>query len=126
MHMFVILIVLIPSVINLECYFCNSNDDEECASDNLPDIYKNHCEVSLDPYCRKIVQTISGSKSVVRTCGSKSGSKTCYKTAGKNMANVCSCNTDYCNNAISLNQQQRIITMISSPIVLAITMIFLR
>ncbi|CAF0898299.1 unnamed protein product [Rotaria sordida] len=37
MHMFVILIVLIPSGINLECYFCNSNDDEDCASDNLPD-----------------------------------------------------------------------------------------
>ncbi|CAF2387014.1 unnamed protein product [Rotaria sp. Silwood2] len=124
---FVILFVLIPSVISLECYFCNSNDDENCASDNIPDGYKHHCNVTSEPYCRKIAQTIDNIKSVVRTCGTKSGSKSCYKTAGKNTASVCSCNTNYCNNAISFNQQQqKVMTMISSIIILAITMIFLR
>ncbi|CAF0817981.1 unnamed protein product [Rotaria sp. Silwood1] len=123
---FVILTVLIPSVINLECYICNSNDNEDCASNNLPDKYIHNCDVNVEPYCRTILQTIDEKKSIVRTCGSKAGSKSCYKTIGKNTANVCSCNTNLCNNAISLNQQRRIITVISSITILAIPMIILR
>ncbi|CAF0954584.1 unnamed protein product [Rotaria magnacalcarata] len=127
---YAILFVLIPLIStetsNLNCYVCNSNVDEGCDGDSVPDVYKVECSARTNPYCRKIIQTVDEQKSVVRTCGSKVGSKSCYKTPGKNNAQVCSCDFDFCNQATSLNRQERIMTMMSSIIILTITMLIIR
>jgi len=124
---FFILLALIPSITTLQCYVCNSNENPKCASGENLDDFKHQCSPAPEPYCRKIVQTVNKATSIVRTCGSKIGAKSCYKTAGTNSASVCSCNLDFCNNAPSFNrQQQQMMTIFSSIVVLAITMIVLR
>jgi len=123
---FIILLALIPSITTLQCYVCNSNEDSNCANGENLTKFKQQCYQTTDPYCRKIVQTVNKETSIVRTCGSKIGAKSCYKTAGINNANVCSCNTDFCNNAPSFNRQQQMMTILSSIVVIAITMIVLR
>ncbi|CAF4158737.1 unnamed protein product, partial [Rotaria magnacalcarata] len=42
---------------NLNCYVCNSNVDEGCDGDSVPDVYKVECSARTNPYCRKIIQT---------------------------------------------------------------------
>ncbi|CAF1011734.1 unnamed protein product [Adineta steineri] len=124
----IVLLVLIPSITTLKCYVCNSNEKSACASDGkLNEKLTQTCPSNMeDPYCRKMVQTVNGDTSIVRSCGSKIGSKECYKTPGVNTANVCSCKTDLCNNAPSFNRQQQMMTILSSFIVVATAMIFLR
>ncbi|CAF3716480.1 unnamed protein product [Rotaria socialis] len=127
---YAILFVLIPLISTttnqLKCYVCNSNVDEGCDGDSVPDVYKVKCSAMIRPYCRKIIQTVGEQKSVVRTCGSAAGSKSCYKTPGKNNAQVCSYNHDFCNQATSFNRQERIMTMMSSIIILTISMLIIR
>ena len=84
------------------------------------------CSETVDPHCRTITQMVNKEKSVVRLCGSKASSKSCYKTAGINNANVCSCNTDLCNSAPSFNRYQQAMTVASSLIFMAISIILLR
>ncbi|CAF2605280.1 unnamed protein product [Rotaria sp. Silwood2] len=122
----IILVALIPSITTLQCYVCNSNDNPECTDvSNLASFAKT-CNETIDPYCRTISQTINEVKSIVRACGSKASLKSCYKTAGFNNANVCSCNVDLCNKAPNFNRQQQIMTILSSIIIVATTMVMLR
>ncbi|CAF1680348.1 unnamed protein product [Rotaria magnacalcarata] len=129
MHLtLVVLLILIPSITTLKCYVCNSNDDPRCLNTNAEDlkVFGQECGISVDPYCRTITQTVNKDKSIVRACGSKITSKSCYKTAGLNSANVCSCNYDLCNSAPKFNQPQQIMTILSSIIVMATSLIMLR
>jgi len=123
---FIILLALIPSITTLQCYVCNSNEDPTCANGENLNKFKQQCYQTVEPYCRKISQTVNKETSIVRACGSKIGAKACYKTAGLNHANVCSCNTDLCNNAPNFNRQQQMMTILSSIVAVAITMIVLR
>ncbi|CAF1025193.1 unnamed protein product [Rotaria sordida] len=127
MHLtLIVLVALIPSITTLKCFVCNSNEHPTCANAGELNIFQKECNVTVEPHCRTITQTVNQEKSVVRACGSKATTKSCYKTAGFNNANVCSCNTELCNNAPNFNRQQQIMTILSSIIVVAITMIMLR
>ncbi len=48
---------LAPTVIGLQCYVCNSNEDKNCAGDNDLSKFSQTCSQKIDPYCRKIDQT---------------------------------------------------------------------
>ncbi|UJR36165.1 hypothetical protein I4U23_028899 [Adineta vaga] len=123
---FVILILLIPYVTSLKCYVCNSNEDPACDFDDQLSNFAKQCPEKEDPYCRKISQKVDGYMSIIRACGSKIGSKLCYKTAGTHTANVCSCNDDLCNTAVTFNGPQRFMTILSSVVAITITLILLR
>ncbi|CAF1119739.1 unnamed protein product [Rotaria sp. Silwood1] len=127
MHLtYILLIALIPSITSLRCYVCNSNDNPQCTNGTQLSTFEQECKETIEPHCRTISQTINDIKSIVRACGSKASAKTCYKTAGVNNANVCSCNTDLCNHAPNFNRQYKIMTILSSIIIVAITMVMLR
>ncbi|CAF0859496.1 unnamed protein product [Adineta ricciae] len=126
----VLFLALIPTITTLQCYQCNSLEDAACADaegDNLAKFAQNCPQPSsADLYCRKIVQIVNKEKSIVRSCGLKKGTKDCYKTAGVNHASVCSCQGDLCNSAPSSNRQQQWMTIVSSIMVVAVSMIFVR
>ncbi len=48
---------LVPSVISLQCYVCNSNEDKNCADENNLGKFIQTCKQTIEPYCRKIDQT---------------------------------------------------------------------
>lgn len=47
---------LAPSVISLQCYVCNSNQDKNCADGNDFTNFIQTCSETMEPYCRKIDQ----------------------------------------------------------------------
>ncbi len=47
---------LVPSVISLQCYFCNSNENKACEDRNNLNNFKSTCNITVQPYCRKINQ----------------------------------------------------------------------
>ncbi len=48
---------LVPSVISLDCYVCNSKENKTCEDGNKLDSFIRTCNETVEPYCRRIDQT---------------------------------------------------------------------
>lgn len=48
---------LVPSVISLKCYVCNSNEHKLCGSESNLNSFIQTCKQKVEPFCRKIEQT---------------------------------------------------------------------
>lgn len=100
----------------IRCYYCNSPNNSACLDVNQYDeelrsriIPVVHCEsaisspVSVNFFCRKIVQTIFYSKTksevrVTRGCGWVRHHKECYRADNQDhLETACQCFTDHCN-----------------------------
>lgn len=83
-----ILSILVPLYHSLDCYVCNSIQNAACSGKDLSQFRQTCDNSTVDPYCRRISQTVDGEKSIVRDCGSKQGSAPCYSTTGGNSVSI--------------------------------------
>ncbi|XP_012273251.1 uncharacterized protein LOC105695848 [Orussus abietinus] len=98
----------------LQCFECNSHNESRCAEKQPPDSLKKDCSEHVEgakyTMCRKITQVIEFSVNglpadtrVIRGCGwDESNYKgKCYQRSGfGGRQEVCSCTTDFCNDAV--------------------------
>ncbi|XP_063591031.1 uncharacterized protein LOC134768255 [Penaeus indicus] len=111
----VALLAIIGTAVALECFVCNSHEDQACAdefqvnSTALQNAFIKTCEEkdNQTPFCRKMRMDIYQENEIriLRDCGyERREDRECYqKRSDDYIVDVCQCDEDLCNGAPSLS-----------------------
>lgn len=129
----VTLVVIVPSVVSLKCWDCNSYFNDRCGDPFDPTLFDkvdcsqvkpSHLQGNTTQFCRKTRQIINDRTTIIRGCGyiaDDSIDKACIKLSGSSDATrmLCSCSKEACNGAtIQFNLSTQFLVIVCTSITL--------